>query len=334
MDLMDGKNMFQSCCFRYRKKRPGPFPKSAAVVAKTGGNVVAAGFLMMALNASSVAAGDELAGAYTRLVLLAASDDINVSSFRSGGIRYSSYALPRESAPLWGTDNLTLSGSLRAGWLDVRSAETLNVDGGTAVLHPRWTAGSLGGGALIRYSITPSLTLKGGLEGGVISLKNRSRLTGGQSGAYHSGMKDQGLLDWSADLVRVSPSVGVRFQQPVSDRDCLTLDSRLTWHILFPVAGDKGNTGRGAGTWSFRTEYRFADVFAIAGSPVDILLSEQPGGFWGRGYRDIDFGFITETGIAAEVPVPVGGATYRLRLGAGWLVNDTGTGVSVILGLD
>lgn len=123
-------------------------------------------------------------------------------------------------------------------------------------------------------------------------------------------------------------------QQPVSDRDCLTLDSRLTWHILFPVAGDKGNTGRGAGTWSFRTEYRFADVFDIAGSPVDILLSEQPGGFWGRGYRDIDFGFITETGIATEVPVPVGGTTYRLRLGAGWLVNDTGTGTSVILGLN
>ncbi|SCC65447.1 hypothetical protein GA0061070_106029 [Kosakonia oryziphila] len=49
MDLMDGKNMFQSCCFRYRKKRPGPFPKSAAVAAKTGGNAVAAGFLIMAL---------------------------------------------------------------------------------------------------------------------------------------------------------------------------------------------------------------------------------------------------------------------------------------------
>lgn len=158
--------MLQPFCFWYRKKRPGPFPKSAAVAAKTGGNAVAAGFLMMSLNTSSVAAGDELTGAYTRLVLLAASDDINVSSFHSGGIRYSSYALLWESAPLWGTDNMTFSGSLRAGWLDVRSAETLDVDSGTVVLHPRWTAGSLGGGALIRYSITPSITLKGGLEGG------------------------------------------------------------------------------------------------------------------------------------------------------------------------
>ncbi|MBC6559023.1 hypothetical protein GW721_24215, partial [Citrobacter braakii] len=166
---------------------------------------------MMSLNTSSVAAGDELTGAYTRLVLLAASDDINVSSFHSGGIRYSSYALPWESAPLWGTDNMTFSGSLRAGWLDVRSAKTLDVDSGTVVLHPRWTAGSLGGGALIRYSITPSITLKGGLEGGVITLKNRSRLTGEQSGEYHSGMKAQRVMDWSADLVRVSPSVRVRF---------------------------------------------------------------------------------------------------------------------------
>ncbi|HAT4910560.1 TPA: hypothetical protein I9742_000073 [Serratia marcescens] len=221
-------------------------------------------------------------------------------------------------------------------WLDVRSVEAIDYsDDGQSLLTPRWSVSSLVGSGHLSQAINASLTLNYGGSIGLLKFENRSHLSGALSQEAYSQLKKSGIVGATSDILQVSPSTGVTYQYRRMNGDTLTLDGRLSWHALFPVGGERGSVKAGAdtGTWSLRAEYRFAQVFQVAATPVDILLSEQPGGFWGKGYRDIDFGFISETALAAEAPVRVFGSAYRVRVGAGWLKNDKGTGMSIIVNL-
>ncbi|HGP0625113.1 TPA: hypothetical protein ACKPX6_002682 [Serratia marcescens] len=276
-----------------------------------------------------------LAGAYTKLALLSVSDDINAASFRSEEIRYTRYSLPWQFDTLPLTDNLSWVSQMRVNGLDVRSVEAIDYsDDGQSLLTPRWSVSSLVGSGHLSQAISASLTLNYGGSVGLLRLKSRSRLSGNLS-QDDSAFKSMGLVGTTSDILQVSPSTGVTYQYRRMNGDALTLDGRLSWHALFRVGGERDSVKAGAdtGTWSLRAEYRFAQAFQVAATPVDILLSEQPGGFWGKGYRDIDFGFISETALAAEAPVRVSGSAYRVRVGAGWLKNDKGSGVSIIVNL-
>lgn len=282
------------------------------------------------------AADNELAGVYTKLALLSASDDINAASFRSEEIRYTRYSLPWQFEALPLTDNLSLVGRVRANWFDVHSVEAIDYkDDGQSLLTPRWSVSSLVGSGQLSYEVNESLALNYGGSVGFLRLKSRSRLSGNLSQEERSVYKNLGLAGATSDILQISPSTGMTYQHRRTNGDALTLDGRVSWHALFPVGGDRDEIKAGAdtGTWSLRAEYRFAQAFHVAATPVDILLSEQPGGFWGKGYRDIDFGFISETALAAEAPVMAFGSAYRVRIGAGWLKNDKGTGMSFIVNL-
>lgn len=277
-----------------------------------------------------------LAGAYTKLALLSVSDDINAASFRSEEIRYTRYSLPWQFDALPLTDTLSWVSRMRVNWLDVRSVEAIDYSNdGQSLLTPRWSVSSLVGSGHLTQAINASLTLNYGGSVGLLRLKSRSRVSGNLSQEEHSAFKDLGLVGAKSDILQVSPSTGMTYQHRRANGDALTLDGRLSWHALFPVGGERDEVKGGAdtGTWSLRAEYRFVQAFQVAATPVDILLSEQPGGFWGKGYRDIDFGFISETALAAEAPVRVFGSAYRVRVGAGWLKNDKGTGMSIIVNL-
>lgn len=282
------------------------------------------------------AAGNEFAGTYTKIALLSASDDINAASFRSEEIRYTRYSLPWQFEALPLTDNLSLISRVRVNWLDVRSVEAIDYsDDGQSLLTPRWSASSLVGSGHLSQAINASLTLNYGGSVGLLRLKSRSRLSENWHHGNDAYARSMGLVGTTSDILQVSPSTGATYQYRRMNGDALTLDGRLSWHALFPVGGERDSVKAGAdtGTWSLRAEYRFAQAFQVAATPVDILLSEQPGGFWGKGYRDIDFGFISETALAAEAPVMVFGSACRVRVGVGWLKNDKGTGMSVIFNL-
>lgn len=282
------------------------------------------------------AAGNEFAGTYTKIALLSASDDINAASFRSEEIRYTRYSLPWQFEALPLTDNLSLISRVRVNWLDVRSVEAIDYsDDGQSLLTPRWSASSLVGSGHLSQAINASLTLNYGGSVGLLRLKSRSRLSENWHHENDTYARSMGLVGTTSDILQVSPSTGATYQYRRMNGDALTLDGRLSWHALFPVGGERDSVKAGAdtGTWSLRAEYRFAQAFQVAATPVDILLSEQPGGFWGKGYRDIDFGFISETALAAEAPVMVFGSACRVRVGVGWLKNDKGTGMSVIFNL-
>ena len=283
------------------------------------------------------AASNEPAGTYTKIALLSVSDDINAASFRSEEIRYTRYSLPWQFEALPLTDNLSLVSRVRVNWLDVRSVEAIDYsDDGQSLLTPRWSASSLVGSGHLSQAINASLTLNYGGSVGLLRFKSRSRLSENWHQENDANARSMGLLGTTSDILQVSPSTGATYQYRRMNGDALTLDGRLSWHALFPVGGERDSVKAGAdtGTWSLRAEYRFAQAFQVAATPVDILLSEQPGGFWGKGYRDIDFGFISETALAAEAPAMVFGSAYRVRVGVGWLKNDKGTGMSVIFNLE
>ncbi|MEI7114408.1 hypothetical protein [Serratia sp. TMDUHS_CL] len=280
-----------------------------------------------------------LAGAYTKMALLSVSNDINAASYRSGAVKYSRYSLPWQSKARPLSENRSLAGGMRVSWLDVvdvrRAIEQYNHDGQTLFYHPRWSASSLNVNGQFLQDINQSLTLNYSGSIGLLKFENRSHMSGTLGQEAYSLAKDKGMVGTTSDILQVSPSTGVTYQYRRMNGDALTLDGRLSWHALFPVGGERDSVKAGAdtGTWSLRAEYRFAQAFLVAATPVDILLSEQPGGFWGKGYRDLNFGFISETALAAEAPVRVLGAAYRVRVGAGWLKNDKGTGMSIIVNL-
>ncbi|AQT65915.1 hypothetical protein B0W01_20635 [Serratia marcescens] len=229
------------------------------------------------------------AGAYTKLALLSVSDDINAASFRGEEIRDTRYSLPWQFDALPLTDNLSWVSQMRVNGLDVRSVEAIDYsDDGQSLLTPRWSVSSLVGSGHLSQAINASLTLNYGGSVGLLRLKSRSRLSGNLS-QDDSAFKSMGLVGTTSDILQVSPSTGVTYQYRRMNGDALTLDGRLSWHALFPVGGERDSVKAGAdtGTWSLRAEYRFAQAFQVAATPVDILLSEQPGGFWGKGYRDI-----------------------------------------------
>ncbi|MER2966838.1 hypothetical protein [Serratia ureilytica] len=217
-----------------------------------------------------------LAGAYTKLALLSVSDDINAASFRSDEIRYTRYSLPWQFDTLPLTDNLSLVSQMRVNGLDVRSVEAIDYsDDGQSLLTPRWSVTSLVGSGHLSQAINASLTLNYGGSVGLLRLKSRSRLSGNLS-QDDSVFKSMGLVGATSNILQVSPSTGVTYQYRRMNGDTLTLDGRLSWHALFPVGGERGSVKAGAdtGTWSLRAEYRFAQVFKVAATPVDILLSE------------------------------------------------------------
>lgn len=274
-----------------------------------------------------------LARAFTKLALLSVSDDINAASFRSEGMRYTRYSLPWQFDALPLADNLSLVSRVQMNWLDVHGDDFR--DDNQLLLTPRWSVSSLVGSGHLSQAINASLTLNYGGSVGLLRFKNRSRLSENWHQENDTYARSMGLVGATSDILQVSPSTGVTYQYRRMSGDTLTLDGRLSWHALFPVGGERGSVKAGAdtGTWSLRAEYRFAQAFQVATTSVDILLSEQPGGFWGKGYRDIDFGFISETALAAEAPVRVFGSAYQVRIGAGWLKNDKGTGMSIIVNL-
>lgn len=281
------------------------------------------------------AAGNEFAGTYTKIALLSASDDINAASFRTEEIRYTRYSLPWQFEALPLTDNLSLISRVQVNWLDVRSVEAIDYNDGQLLLTPRWTVSSLVGSGQLSYAVSESLTLNYGGSVGLLRFKSRSGFSGVSSQEEQSALKSMGVVGATSDILQVSPLTGMTYQHQRKNGDALTLDGRLSLHALFPVGGERDNVKAGAdtGTWSLRAEYRFAQAFQVAATPVDILLWEQQGGFWGKGYRDIEFGFISETALAAEAPAMVFGSARRVRVGVGWLKNDKGTGISVIFNL-
>lgn len=287
------------------------------------------GFAAMLIAGEAEAAND-LSGIYSRLAMLSVSEDINASSFRGEGVSYYRYSLPWRTGAEALTESLSVSGIAGAKWLDVRGS---GADNGCVTLHPRWTVAALTGGIELTWMVNDSLGLDAGLNTGVIKMQNRSTLTGQINESDYLYLREEGVLPWSAWMVSVSPSLGIKYRERQSGGDEITLQGGVSWLALLPAGGEKEVMKNGAGTWSLRAEYRFSNIFSLKGAPVDLLLSEQPGGFWGKGYRNIDFGFISETALAAEYPLNFSGVQFRLRVGVGWLKNDKGDGISLILNI-
>lgn len=64
---------------------------------------------------------------------------------------------------------------------------------------------------------------------------------------------------------------------------------------------------------------------------MDVIASNKLGGFYGKGYRDIDMGFMNNAELAAGTRIRIFNQSYDMRVGVGYLISDNGQGISLVM---
>ncbi|CAI2044161.1 Uncharacterised protein [Serratia marcescens] len=264
-------------------------------------------------------AENALGGTYARLLMLSSTEDISASSFRTDeGVRFDKFLLPYEMLHLDITDRLSLSGTVRGGYLKVKGQ---NDDDGS-IIRLQWDIFSVVSGLVGRYHINDEVAMKGGVELGYVYMRNRY------------AFDDENRLDMASQNGLIAPMLGIEYTNEVDNGDRLHIEGGLSWmHVSsFSTSNRLMNIhNEKAGSWSLRGEYTFDGVYRLLSRPMDVIVSNNLGGFYGKGYRDIDMGFMNNTELATGSRVRIFGRSYGVRVGVGYLVNDKGHGVSLVM---
>ncbi|WP_159282864.1 hypothetical protein [Rahnella variigena] len=271
---------------------------------------------------------------WSKVMLLSSTDAISAASFRTReGDHYSRYILPASTPEMKLSEALSLSGWARGSYFQAKSEHSSSPLGG-GEMDLRWDTYAINGGGKITFAVTDRLHLHSSLGVGYIRMINLTRLKG-VSSADRAILKQNGIIDWWAESLLVSPSIGGRYRLSDDNEYEVVLGVDASWNVQFPLTPlpDDDKQVKGAGIWSALAEYRLKERFRIADRQVDVVFAAQPGGFWGKGYRDMDFGFVHETSAAVEFPLTNSERTWRLRTGVGYLINDMGQGITFLLSL-
>ncbi|HEJ0404576.1 hypothetical protein I5M82_12275 [Serratia marcescens] len=263
-----------------------------------------------------------LGAEYARLLMLSSTDDISASSFRThDGVTFSKFSLPYEVFRLELTDRLSLSGTVRGSYLKVKGTDD---DEGMAT---RWDMFSAVSGLVGRYSVSDSVAIKSGIELGYAYMRNRISFGG-------HAPDDEYRWDMTSRNGLVAPMLGIEYANGLDNGDRIHAEGSLSWmHVssfstnsrLINIHNEK------AGTWSLLGEYTFGDVYRLLGWPMDVIASNKLGGFYGKGYRDIDMGFMNNTELATGTRIRFFNQNYDVRVGVGYLINDNGQGISLVM---
>ncbi|MEA5217528.1 hypothetical protein [Enterobacter cloacae] len=214
-------------------------------------------------------ATNELDGVYKKLALLSTSDDMNAASFHGEEIRYSRFSLPWNFDALSLSDRHSLELQVKANWFEVRGVESIVFnDNGMSFITPSWSVKSLVGGGKISSAINKSLTWNYGGNVGLLRLKSHHLLSEHLSQEGYAALKNFGFLGVTNDLIQLSPSTGMKYMHRRTNDDVLTLDGRVSWHVLFPIKGEGSRINTDTGTWylvfvygiPFRSCFSYSDI--------------------------------------------------------------------------
>lgn len=265
-----------------------------------------------------------LGAGYARLLMLSSTDDISASSFRThDGVAFSKFSLPYEMFRTELTDRLSLSGTVRGSYLKVKGTDE---DEGMATRF-RWDIFSAVSGLVGRYHVSDNVAIKSGIELGYAYMRNRISLGG-------HATDDEYRLDMTSRSGLVAPMLGIEYANGLDNGDRIHAEGSLSWmnvssfstnNRLMNIHNEK------AGTWSLLGEYTFGDVYQLLGRSMDVVASNKLGGFYGKGYRDIDMGFMNNTELATGTRIKIFNRNYDVRVGVGYLINDNGQGVSLVM---
>ncbi|HEJ7277307.1 TPA: hypothetical protein SMF98_003977 [Serratia marcescens] len=265
-----------------------------------------------------------LGAVYARLLMLSSTEDISTSSFRSdNGVAFDKFSLPYEVFRLDITDRLSLSGIVRGGYLKVKGGD--DDDGLTT--RSRLDIFSAVSGLVGRYHISDEIAVKNGVELGYARMRNRIFLLDHASGyKYRGDMRSHNGL--------VIPMVGVEYANELDGGDRIHAEGSISWMYVssFNTNNRPVNIrNENAGSWSLSGEYTFGDAYRLLGWPMDVMVSNKLGGFYGAGYREIDMGFMNNTELATGTRIRVLNRNYNVRVGIGYLMNDNGRGISLVI---
>lgn len=268
-----------------------------------------------------------LGAGYAKLLMLSSTDNISASSFRTyDGVTFSKFSLPYEMFRLELTDRLSLSSTVRGSYLKVKGTDE---DEGMATRF-RWDMFSAVSGLVGHYHVSDNVAIKSGIELGYVYMRNRISLGG-------HATDDEYRWDMTSRNGLVTPILGVEYTNGLDNGDRIHAEGSLSWMRVSPFSTNNhlmNIHNQKAGTWSLLGEYTFGDVYQLLGRSMDVVVSNKLGGFYGQGYRDIDMGFMNNIELTTGTRIKIFNQSYNVRVGAGYLINDNGQGMSLVMRMD
>lgn len=284
-------------------------------------------YTLYACNAYS---DENLNAGYAKLLALSLTNDINASKLNSDGLSYNKYSLPYEFKNLYVTKNYFLSMKLNGNYLKIKSSPT-NIDP-LGNLRAQWDIFSLSAAPKIIYPINEKFRLENELEFGYSNMNNKSSFHGNEK--MKEILRDEGLLYWSINTFHITPKFGLRNTNKLNNNDEFNIYGHVSYMFTNSVGNEKKlNVNNNTGTWSIGGEYIMTDLINLNGMNFNLILSNDIGGFYGKDYRELSFGFINNTSLALETPIKFYDNQVKIKAGIGYLSSDNAHGIALTLGI-
>lgn len=286
--------------------------------------------LFYAIYACSSYSDESLNAGYAKLLALSLTDDISASKLNADGFSYEKYSLPYEFKNLYAEDDYSFSLQLKGNYLKVKSS-LVNIDS-MGSLRARWDIFSVSASPKVTYQINERLSFENELEFGYANMSNKSSFHGNQQ--MKEILRDEGLLDWNVNSFHITPKVGVKHTNKLDNNDEINIYGHLSYMFTNGFRNEKKlNINSNTGTWSVGGEYIMADLIRLNGVNFNLILSNEIGGFYGKDYRELSFGFINNTSLALETPIDIYDNQVKVRAGIGYLSSDNAHGIALTLGI-
>lgn len=267
---------------------------------------------------------ENLNAGYAKLIALSSTNDISASTLSADdGLKYSKYSLPYDFTDLDESDHYAMSVRLRGSYLKVKGADIEM--GSLGVYYPRWNMLSLTASPRITFTLSDTLALNNEFEFGYTKINSQSTYQG--DAQTHALLRDDNLLEWSMNTFHLAPKIGLISRYTVNNKDEINVYSDIAY-MYIDTPGNTAHSGfkSSFGTWSFGGEYVITHLFKLKEQPFNVVISNDIGGFYGKGYRDLSFGFINNTSLALEMPINLNNSRLKMKVGIGYLSSDRARG--------
>ncbi len=273
---------------------------------------------------------ENLNAGYAKLLALSLTDDISASKLNADGFNYEKYSLPYDFKNLYVEDDYSISLQLKGNYLKVKSS-LVNIDS-VGSLRARWDIFSISASPKITYQINEKFSLENELEFGYANMSNKSSFYG--NGQMKEILRDEGLLDWNVNSFHITPKIGLKNTNKLDNNDEINVYGHISYMFTNGIGYEKKlNVNSNTGTWSVGGEYIMTELFSLNDRNFNLILSNDIGGFYGKDYRELSFGFINNTSLALETPINIYNSQVKVKAGIGYLSSDNAHGIALTLGI-
>lgn len=286
-------------------------------------------FLFFLSNITLADINSELQPGYIKFIALSSTDDITSSKLKDkDGLMYSKLSIPINFDDIYEHKNYSLSSSFRISHLEVES-DSLYLSYNEK-FRPLWEVYSLIFAPKVSYKFNQNISFETEFEIGYSRFNNNSKY----EGTYLKDILiDSGLLNLKLNTINYTPKFSLDFNKKNKNND-ININTSLGYMFLENLSNKNNfNIGSQIGLWSVDAEYILNNKIELDKRNIDIVLSNNIGGFYGKDYRALGFGFINSSSIALQAPIDFYKTEKKIKIGVGYLYSDHATGFTFILGI-